>query len=206
LSLALRAFKRATPLTEEDLVLANGLEKIGFVGISDTTRLKPAAKPTVMFGLKAEKFYKWMYFYLALLLRGKRGKDRVAMYILAEYVAFLILLAFSAVLFWSLSIRLTGTPIVSLRDALLLGASHFLPGIVISGTKPALPLWAQLGPALTAWILFVLFVGPAASLLPLRQEVYVKRLEGSYRIFRKFALIFKGRIHIVAHLKDTLPK
>jgi hypothetical protein len=74
---------------------------------------------------------------------------------------------------------------VSLKDALLLGASHFLPGIVISGTKPALPLWAQLGPALTAWILFVLFVGPAASLLPLRQKVYVERLEESYRIYQE---------------------
>jgi hypothetical protein len=194
LALAFRAFQRARPLTENDIAFASGLNKMTVVAVIDKTRLNPVNRSTAAFNLTIEKFYKSLLVVYAYFFRGKRGKDRMAMYVLVEYVAFLVLLAFSAVLFWGLVIKLMAGPIVSLRQAVLLSTSHFLPGVVISNPPLNMPIWTQVGPALTAWVLFVLFVGPAASLLPIRQEVYGKQIEARYRLFRTYVGAFRKRI------------
>jgi len=204
-SLAFRAFHRARPLAEKDIVLAPGLEKLAASAVADTTRLKPANKSAAGVNIKFEKFHKCLLVWFVYFFRGRRGRDRVAMYILVEYVAFLLLLAFSAVLFWGLTIRFSAPSLLSVKQSCLLSASHFLPGMVVPGVPSTLPLWTQFGPSLTAWILFVLFVGPAASLLPARQGVYAGQLDAKCRLFRKHVVKLKERIRHICETRDRLP-
>lgn len=127
---------------------------------------------------------------IRVVFRGRRGKDRIAMIMLGEYILFLLLLAASAILFWAfaLKVAVTSQQVLSLTTALTISASHFLPAINTS-SPISLPWWAQFGPALTSWVLFVVYIGPVSSALPVRQEDFMKRLAP---IRNDFTLVVKG--------------
>lgn len=102
----------------------------------------------------------------------------------------------SAVLFWALAIKavVPSEQALPLTSALRVSASHFLPGIQ-DRSSTLLPWWAEFGPALTSWVLFVVYIGPVGSALPLRQDAFLKRLipaqrtllliGRSWRLYRK---------------------
>lgn len=204
LSLAFRAFQRARPLTGKDISFGAWVERLGASGVNDKQRLKPETKSAANVHLKFERFYKFVLVGFVYCFRGRRRRDRIAMYILLEYVVFLILLAGSAVLFWGLAIRLPA-PMLSVKQSLVFSASHFLPGVAVQDVPPALPLWTHLGPALTAWILFVLFVGPAASLLPARQGIYAGEIGDKCLTFRKLVMKLRERMRVISEIRDKLP-
>jgi hypothetical protein len=206
LSLAVRAFQRARPVTEKDIEFGTWVQKLGMSAVADKTRLKPENKGAAAVHLKFERFHKGLLLWFVYCFRGRRGRDRMAMYILVEYVVFLMLLACSAVLFWGLAIRVTNPAALSLRQALVVSASHFLPGMPVPDGSTSLPLWTHLGPSLTAWILFVLFIGPAASLLPARQAVYATQVEEKCRVFRALIIQIGKRIRTISEIRDGLQK
>jgi hypothetical protein len=143
---------------------------------------------------------------VAIVLRGRRGQDRVSFFVLAEYVVSLILLGLSAVFFWSLVAKLVAAPSdLPFATALQVTASHFLPGVSTPAKETNLPQWLELGPAATAWILFVIYVGPAASILPARQEAYVKRVTGMYLIMRKSSRYYRTIRTRLRRVVDRLP-
>jgi hypothetical protein len=203
-SLAFRAFQRARPLTVKDIAFGSWVERLGVSAVQDKQRLQATTKSAASVNLKFERFHKFLLVGFVYCFRGRRGRDRIAMYILLEYVVFLILLAGSAVLFWGLAIRVTA-PTLSVKQALVFSASHFLPGMAVQDVPTGLPLWTHLGPALTAWILFVLFVGPAASLLPARQGVYAGQIGDKCLVFRKLVMKIQERIRAISKLRDSLP-
>jgi hypothetical protein len=108
------------------------------------------------------------------------------MMMLLEYIVFLIILAVSAILFWALAIKavLPAERAISLSTALRISASHFFPGISTS-SPTFLPWWAEFGPALTSWVLFVVYISAVGSALPGRQQEFVERLTSIHRAFRK---------------------
>jgi hypothetical protein len=124
--------------------------------------------------------------YLTAVFWGRRGRDRIALIMLVEYIVFLVVLASSAILFWALAIRsaVPSGQVLSVTTAFRLSASHFLPGMTES--PPFLfPWWAGFGPALTSWVLFVVYIGPVGAALPVRQEAFIKHLAPLHKAFRK---------------------
>ncbi|SPE44286.1 exported hypothetical protein [Candidatus Sulfotelmatobacter sp. SbA7] len=107
------------------------------------------------------------------------------MFMLVDYIVFLILVALSAILFWAFAIKVAvpSEQLVPLTAALRASASHFLPGISDSA-HTQLPWWAEFGPALTSWVLFVVYIGPVGAALPVRQEDFLKRLVPLHKAFR----------------------
>jgi hypothetical protein len=128
----------------------------------------------------------------ALVMRGQAGKNRLYLLVLADYVFSLLMLGAAAVLFWTMLVKLAAAQGDSSLTAFFrICLSYFLAGIKSPVTEPSLPFWMQIGCSITAFVLFVLFVGAAASLLPYRFSAYAERLDRRYRIARKFALSFK---------------
>jgi len=131
-----------------------------------------------------------------IIFGGNRGKNRIAMIILGEYIFFLFLLAASAILFWAfaLKVAVTSQPLLSLTAALTISASHFLPAINIP-SPTNLPWWGQFGPALTSWTLFVVYIGPVSSALPMRQDDFMKRIapiQADFTLAVKLWHIYRG--------------
>jgi hypothetical protein len=64
-----------------------------------------------------------------LLFHGKRGRARLAMFVLLEYVLSLIVVAASAVLFWGIAIKAVVLNSLSLFESIALSISCFLPSV-----------------------------------------------------------------------------
>lgn len=143
---------------------------------------------------------------LALLMRGRAGRNRLYLLLLIDYVVSLSVLGVAAVFFWAITAKLAGaSSALPLSTFVGICASYFLPNIKLPSIMPDLPLWVQLGSSITAFILFVLFVGAAASLLPSRFTAYAERLDRNYRVARKFAVSFKGLASVLEKLKLSKP-
>ena len=124
----------------------------------------------------------------AFLLRGPRARDRITTFVFLEYIFSLLIVAAAAILFWALIISVAGTEILPLADSFRRSAGYFLPGIQPPGVGVDLPYWASIGPAATSWILFVLYLAPAGSVLPHRQSAAQTELLNTYRTIRAHIL------------------
>jgi hypothetical protein len=143
---------------------------------------------------------------LALLMRGRAGRNRLYLLLLIDYVVSLSVLGVAAVFFWAIIAKLAGAPSASpLSTFVRICASYFLPNIKLPPITPDLPLWVQMVSSITAFILFVLFVGAAASLLPSRFTAYAERLDRNYRVARKFAVSFKQTAYGLEKIKLSKP-
>ena len=207
LTLAYRALGKTSGIDERDMALLTLWAIRGILFMSNTAK-KAMDKPPKnkreldiqlgLIGYLIDPFRR-----LRVIFRGDRGKDRISMMMLGEYIFFLLLLAASAILFWAfaLKVAVTSQQALSLTTALTISASHFLPAI----NKPStdlLPWWAEFGPALTSWVLFVVYIGPVASALPLRQQDFVKRLTPIKNGFTKVAKLW----HVYRRLMKSLDK
>lgn len=86
-------------------------------------------------------YFKDAFLFLTLFTRGKRGKDRIYMFVLAEYMQFLLMLGFAAIFFWALVAKTAVAPQpMAFSTAFYFSAAHFLP----SGTESCTE-WLQTG-------------------------------------------------------------
>jgi hypothetical protein len=110
------------------------------------------------------------------------------MFVLLRYLLNLFTLAFATILFWALVIRLNAHPFfIGLGQALLASSARVLPGIEIQQGL-TLPRWVEAGSSASAWVLFVLYAGPAASIFPLMQQAYVNAMSETHVKLRRAAV------------------
>src|ERR1700677_3473874 len=98
----------------------------------------PKTKLQVASMLKINGFILYGFRYLGVLIHGRKGRGRIAMIMLLEYVVFLVLVAASAILVWALAIKaaVPSEQALPLTAALQISSSHFLPGIQDFAAKP----------------------------------------------------------------------
>jgi hypothetical protein len=136
---------------------------------------------------KYERFIYRLVLRSAWVTRGSKGRSRAAMFVLIRYLLNLFTLGFATVLFWALVIRLNTPAQIGLGQALLASAARVLPGIDVSAGL-LLPRWVEAGSSASAWILFVLYAGPAASIFPLVQQMYVNAMSEAHVKLRQAAV------------------
>lgn len=204
-----RALQRTKPVTLLETSILRNIER--FAAAANAGAVNEKKNPTskrsdAAIHLRIHGWFHDPLLALTAYIRGQQGRDRIYMFVLVEYILFLFMLAIAAILFWALVAKAATAPqYAPLSTFFYFSASHFLPGISPPTTPSPLPPWVQAGPALTAWILFVIFVGPAASLVPIRQNAYGTRLAATYIIYRKSILSLSAYLRKMKMLKQTLP-
>jgi hypothetical protein len=182
LSLAYEALDRTSPVETQDLAIFSRIANWGTQALMNALNKakdinKPITKVEISSGLRVNGFLMRPIRRLTVCLFSHKGRERVAKLILVEYIVSLVLVGLSAVLFWAFAIKIAvpSEQMIPLTKALRMSASHFLPGV--SGAAPEwLPWWTEFGPAVTAWILFVVYIGPVGSALPVQQEAFFKHI------------------------------
>lgn len=129
-------------------------------------------------------FTRRLFVRITFLLRGQIAQKRISLYVLGEYLFSLIMVAASAILFWALMLKATYATSLSLLTCIHFSVAHFLPGLQPPQVGSSLPLWASIAPAATAWVLFVLCIGPASSMLPGRQRATINGLTRVHKLYR----------------------
>jgi hypothetical protein len=142
-------------------------------------------KSEVQTDRKVVDFTRKVFVRITFLLRGQIAQKRISLYVLGEYLFSLIMVAASAILFWALLLKATYATSLSLFTCIHLSVAHFLPGLQPPQVAFALPVWASIAPAATAWVLFVLCIGPASSMIPERQRATIKGLTKIHDLYRK---------------------
>jgi hypothetical protein len=93
-----------------------------------------------------------------------------------------------AILFWALVIRYSTLPeLTSMAPSILESSARVIPGIP-EPNLPKFPDWIKVATSITAWMIFVLYAGPVASLFPVLQDRFVKQtsdLYGRLRVARR---------------------
>lgn len=198
---AYKAFLRAKPLGSSDLSGLSSVEEYASKGlkailaqVKDNTQ-KPAS---LAISLKMFRWQRWILIHLAAFLRGKRGKDRIYLLLVLQYALSLLLLGACAVLFWALTLRSIDPANLSNFMSLILVLHHFLPGIASPSVKTLLPLWAELGPGITAWVLLGAYVAASGSLLPGKQLAYAERAEKTFAKVRLATVTFNQLLQVMS--------
>lgn len=211
LSLATRTFQRVRPPMNPNLERAGLGETAGlplFKGAKDAIEKAKNAKvkSDLIASLLIYRKARYVWRNLALLMRGEPGRNRLYLLLLADYVVSFLVLGTAAVLFWAIVAKSVSVPTsFSLTDFVHLSSSYLMPNIKSHLGDGNLPLWVEMGSSITSFILFVLFVGAAASLLPSRYSVYADRLTKRYQCNRKFALCFKLTVLALEKIKQSKP-
>lgn len=131
-------------------------------------------------------------------LFGKRARRRTALIVLFHFMLNLAALGATSILFWGIAIKLALSPAhVSFSAALLASASRTIPGIPDPSTL-SVPSIIQTLASLTAWLVFVLYAGPVASLFPAFQEHAIANSISHYSRLRS------GRTAIYRFLQPLL--
>lgn len=211
LTLVYRALDKTSPIDDQDTAFLETTALRGILLISNamkTATEKPRkTKLELESGLRTNGFLIRPFRRAAVLIHGRKGRDRIAMVMLLEYVIFLVLVAFSAILFWALAIKaaVPSELALPLTAALRVSASHFLPGIGVTSPMQ-LPWWAEFGPALTSWVLFVVYIGPVGSALPLRQESFLRQMIPAQKYFLQIGKLWHAYRRVVRVFLENLPK
>jgi hypothetical protein len=127
----------------------------------------------------------WRYFVARVLLffRGGRGQKRAGLLVLFQYVGNFLLLGILAILFWALVIKFAVLPqATTFQAAFQSSASHVLPGL--NSAQLSLPWGLTACMSATAWILFVVYAGPAASAFPSLQASYISKMSAYFKTLR----------------------
>lgn len=158
-------------------------------------------KIEIQISIKVDQIFYWIILRLTLMARGKRGKGRAALLVLLQYTSNLLLLGAVTILFWALVVRMVVLPeSLPLTEALIVSASHVLPGLS-PPPEVHISLWVEAFSSISAWILFVIYAGPAASVFPTLQQAYIDMIGGYYKMLRATAVVLKRHIKL---LNDAL--
>jgi hypothetical protein len=180
------------------------LAALSFAGPIEAVKLKWAEAFIQMFNEILKKggvssFRRFEDFLYRLLLRGawitrgSKGRNRAAMLVLLRYLLNLFALGFANILFWALLIRFSTHPFIGLQEALMISGTRVLPGFTVSADLK-MPLWVSVGSSISAWVLFVVYAGPAASIFPLMQQAYVDAISSAHIKLRKTAMAFLSHV------------
>jgi len=202
LTLVFRALGKTSRVGQRDVAAFTNWALRGLLFMANTiNRLLQEyikKKPQNEHSLSITGIFVYQYRWVRLVLRPPKGNDRIAMAMLGEYIVFLLMLGAASILFWALALKVAfvGTNPLTLGDALTISASHFLP--VINRPVPlSVPWWAEFGPAVTSWVLFVIYIGPVASALPVRQEDLAIHLVYPRRVLKSIVLLWKAYRRLV---------
>jgi hypothetical protein len=187
--LVYRLFLRVKPEEDVNVNLPpfGWLSKLSLVAASaqrQRSEKQYKKKEEVQTDKKVLQFTRQILIRITVLLRRTNAQRRISLYVLGEYLFSLITVAAGAIFFWGLMIKafyLTSSPLLV---CLFASVSHFLPGIQPPDLPASFPPWISIGPASTAWVLFVLYIGPASSMLPERQRATIKGLSKMYKLYR----------------------
>jgi hypothetical protein len=117
-------------------------------------------------------------------LYGRAAKKRAALIVLVRFMINLAILGSLSILFWAFAIKYSADPPnVGLKEALLASASRAIPGVPDSSSlhvNAAIQAFASI----TAWLIFVLYAGPVASLFPSFQERVIAQTTEGYKSLR----------------------
>jgi hypothetical protein len=211
---ALRAFQRVRPVYEtESPLFRNFLRALqaGATALVDSVdkQIKENSfktRDSAIISSRFQRLPRRFLHSLAVATRGRAARNRIYVFVLGEYLLSLLLLASSAILFWAMADKAVLTPSnLPLSDFVALSATSVFPSAVQPTPTPALPKLMLLAPSITAWILFVLYVGPASAIVSYRQEAYARSLAEAYRSLRKLPVMFSPRIRRLEALARTLP-
>lgn len=144
--------------------------------------IKPAGAPLkqqLKFSRGATKFFLWCARKASILTYGRAGRSRAYLFVLAVYLLTLSLLGILTALFWAFVIRYSLAPAyVPMREAILAASTHIIPGIDnLTGLRISPNL--QVLASASAWLLLVLFAGPAASNYPALQDKFVQEMRSA---------------------------
>lgn len=191
LGLFYRFFRRVRPIGEDDAAILTKVERFG-LRILETASKYESGRPDAWAMRWLFAWINRIYRRLGILVRGRRGRDRISIYVLLEYALSALILAMSAVLFWALVIKYSIVPrSAPLSDCLRIAASHFIPGLSAAGIPVRPPFWISVCTGATAWLLFVVVLAPAGSVLPIRQAAHADRVARTYNTFRKITCLSK---------------
>lgn len=209
LALIYQALDKTSPIDESDTAFFSSAAARGLLIISSLFKTAaeqpPKTKLAVASALKIHGFVIRCFRRIGICIHSRKGRERIAMAMLLEYIVFLAFVATSAILMWALAIKaaVPSEQALPLTTALQVSASHFFPGIQDSSVS--VPWWAQFGPAFTSWILFVVYIGPVGSALPMQQEAFLKRLAPSRPVFKLIGRVWRLYRNFLTALENTLP-
>lgn len=208
LLLAVRAFQRVRPSYEPDPNFLRVPKILGLSFLQTAAEQLPKIKTKneAIVSQRTYVLFRKLYRCLALWTRGRRAKNRVYLFVLAEYVASLVLLAGSAILFWAMADKVfVIASDFPLSRLISINASMFFPTLPAIGLPTTLPKILLVGPSISAWVLFVLYVGPASTILASRQDAYAKSITTAHAIFRKFTFGYGAHVRFMKLLAKKLP-
>jgi hypothetical protein len=186
-----RAVLRAKPFGEVEVdflmkIAAAGLIYVDSEISKEEQRSSNSTKGQILVDMKMNLFAERIIRIPMLIIRGKRGQDRAAALILLDYIFMLVFLGSMAVITWALLLKFYTAPVpISLGLSAQFIASKFLPGMQALQIPVQVPPWFNIGPSVTAWILFGLYVGPASSLLASRQKAYARGVASHSKDIKK---------------------
>jgi hypothetical protein len=207
---AVRAFQRVRPTYDPD---PNFMRVTKLLGLSflqmaggQIQNQSVKTKTAVILNRRFFRPVAWFYRTLAISTRGRRGRNRIYTFVLAEYVGSLILLAATTVSFWAMADRAVLAPTsLPLSYFVNVSLSSVFPSFGIASLPAGLSKFMALGPVVSAWILFVLYVGPASSNLSYRQKAYAKSVHTAHKFFRKFFIGYKNYLRFLKLVEKKLP-
>jgi hypothetical protein len=211
LAFAYRALDKTSPIHEGDTAVFSRWAIRGILIMRNASQKAIDSPPdnslAARVSIRMYGFFIKPFRCLPVFFRGHRGRDRIAMIMLIQYIVFLVVLAVSAMLFWAIAIRAVVSPeqFISLSTALGVSASRFLPGVE-DASPISLPFWVKFGPALTSWVLFVIYIGPVGAALPVRQEAFLKQitpLHNSFRLVAKLWHLYRRYMKQFVTASDT---
>lgn len=139
----------------------------------------PPLKGQLKFSRGSTRFLLWCARKASILTYGRAGRRRAYLFVLGVYLLTLSLLGILTTLFWAFAIRYSLAPAyVPMREAILAASTHIIPGIDnLTGLRISPNL--QVLASASAWLLLVLFAGPAASNYPALQHKFVREMRSA---------------------------
>jgi len=108
-TLIYRALDKTSPIDEQDTAFFSVAAAKGLLMLSNlfkkATEEPPKTQLAIASALRIHGMIIGGYRQLGILISGRKGRERIAMVMLLEYIVFLVLVAVSAILFWALAIK-----------------------------------------------------------------------------------------------------
>lgn len=147
---------------------------------------------------------RWFVGNAVRLVHGRRGRERAALLLLFQYIWNFLMLGVLVTVFWAVVIRYAVLPrVVSLQTAFQASASHVLPGLPSPDLLVPWSLTACI--SVTAWILFVVYAGPAASVFPSLQAAYADRAVLHLSVLKNVLKLQNRLVRSLRRLEKHLP-
>jgi hypothetical protein len=156
---------------------------------------RPLTVRALTTNLQSLKFLHWTLRLICRWFYGRAARNRAALMALLQYIFNFCVLGGLAILFWGLIIHYS--TLSDLRAAILASASRVIPGVP-EPNLVTIPDWVRTAASVTAWMIFVIYAGPVASLFPMVQERFVKR---TYRRYAQVRMVRKRLYLPLSHLK-----